>query len=93
MERSLLFTSRMKNHELKTKRAMKDIDNFGAGVKGFVDEVRLQVHLGAMELKHDAGPFLTEVQAASRAAAKDLVKRGKELKTQLKKLRAEHRSR
>lgn len=72
---------------------MKDLDDFGEVMKGFVDEVRLQVHLGAMELKQDAGPFLSEVQAVSKAAAKDLVKRGKELKTQLKKLRMQYRRR
>ena len=72
---------------------MKDLDDFGEVMKGFVDEVRLQVHLGTMELKQDAGPFLNEVQAVSKAAAKDLIKRGKELTTQLKKLRTQYRHR
>jgi hypothetical protein len=75
----------------KTKKALQDLEDIGKVLKGMLDEARIQAHLAAMELKDDAGPFLREVNSASRAAARDLGKRGRQLKTQLAKLRTVHR--
>lgn len=76
----------------KTQRTLRDIEDAGKTMKSLFDEVRVQAHLAAMELKGDAGPYLAEVGAASRSAARDLLKRGRQLKLQLKQLRAAHRA-
>jgi hypothetical protein len=57
-----------------------------ASLKGLVDELKLQAHLGQMELEESAGPVVDEV----RAATKDIVERSKQLQQRLKSLR-EHR--
>lgn len=77
----------------KTERttAMNELKDMSRVLKGLVDEVRMQVHLGAMELKSDAGPYLAEVSSASKAATRDLVKRGRALSAHLRRIRAEHR--
>jgi hypothetical protein len=75
----------------KTKKAMQDLDDIGKVLKGMFDEARIQAHLATMELKEDAGAYLNEVTAASRSAARDLEKRGKQLKVQLSRLRSAHR--
>lgn len=75
------------------KRTMEEIKTMGQLLKGMVEELRVQVHLGAMDLKDDAGPYLNEVATASRAATKELLKRGKELKTHLAKLQKNHKPR
>lgn len=72
-------------------RAVSDLDNVSQAIAGLIDEVRVQVHLGAMELKTDAGPYLAQVSDASKAAARDLVKRGKALRAELKSIRAAHK--
>ena len=82
----------MKTTTANKQRAMRELKDMGQVLKGLVDEVRVQVHLGAMELKTDAGPYLAEVTAASKAATHDLVKRGRELAAHLKQLRATHRT-
>jgi hypothetical protein len=57
-----------------------------ASLKGLMDELKLQAHLGQMELEQSAGPVVDEV----RAATKDIVERSKQLQQRLKSLR-EHR--
>ncbi|MBL9037250.1 MAG: hypothetical protein JNG84_01925 [Archangium sp.] len=82
---------------MKTTRAQRtelrsDLRELRLVLKGLLDEVRVQAHLGAMELKSDAGPYLTEVRDATQAARRDLVKRGQQLSAQLKRIRAQHRA-
>jgi hypothetical protein len=82
----------MTNNNQKTRQALKDLDIVGRRVKSIIDEVRVQAHLGAKELEDNAGPYLAEVRAVSKAAAHDLARRGRELRHQLKQLRAQHRA-
>jgi hypothetical protein len=76
-----------------TQKALGDIKGMGKALKGLVDEVRVQVHLGAMELQADTGPYLAEVSSASRAAMRDLARRGKALQMELKRIRKSHQCR
>jgi hypothetical protein len=52
-------------------------------LKGLMDELKLQAHLGTMELDQRAGPMVDEVRAATR----DIVERSKQLQHRLKTLR------
>jgi hypothetical protein len=72
------------------KRAFKDLDGVGKAIKGIVDDARVQAHLATMELERDAGPYLAALGSASKAAAKDLARRGRQLRSQLKRIKAEH---
>lgn len=76
-----------------TQKTLGDIKDMGKVLKGFVEEVRVQVHLGAMELQSDAGPYLAEVSSASRSAMRDLARRGKALQVELKRIRKAHQRR
>lgn len=76
-----------------TQRALKDLKDVTKTLKGLIDEVHVQVHLGAADLKDNAGPYLDEVRSASRLAARELVKEGRQLSATLKKIRKEHRAR
>ena len=86
-------TARKTKPETKTGKAnaMAELKTMRDTLKGLVEQARVQVHLGAMELKADAGPYLLEVRKASRAASKDLIKRGQALTGELKRIRAAHR--
>lgn len=75
------------------KQAKQELKDMGVVLKGIADELKVQVHLAAMELKSDAGPYLQEVRDATEAATRDVIKRGEQLKLHLKKLRAAHRAR
>jgi hypothetical protein len=73
------------------RKVMQELKDMGKVIEGLVDELRVQVHLGVQELEHDAGPYLIEVSSASRSAGRDLVKRGRALRAQLKRIRADHK--
>lgn len=77
----------MKTEE--TKEALSTLEEVVEVMRGLVDEARVQAHLGMMEAR-EAAPYLAEVAGASKAAAHDLMKRGRELKAQLTRLKEEH---
>ncbi len=77
----------------QTKRALRELDGAGKTIKSMLDEIRVQTHLAAMELDTKAGPYLREVSAVSRDAARDLVKRGRQLSSHMRRLRASTKSR
>jgi hypothetical protein len=70
--------------------AKEQFAQMGEALKGLVHELQMQAHLGAMELKANAGPYLDEVMDAARATTADLVKRGRQLQRQLETIRAAH---
>lgn len=82
----------MNDTKKKTQKATRPLDEMGEVLRGLIDEARVQAHLGAMEAK-ELRPYLDEVAEASKAAARDLVKRGKALKAQLARLRQQHEAR
>ena len=65
----------------------KDFEDAGEALKGLMDELKVQAHLGVMELEQSAGPAVEEI----RAATKDIVERGKQLANRLKTLREQQR--
>ena len=69
---------------MKTKNPFEEAS---ASLKGLMDELKLQAHLGQMELEQSAGPVVDEV----RAATKDIVERSKQLQQRLKSLREQRR--
>lgn len=69
----------------KLKRDFEDASDM---LKGLVDELRLQAHLGQMELEQRSGPVVDEVRAATR----DILERGKQLRQRLKTLREQRHS-
>ncbi|MBK7857858.1 MAG: hypothetical protein IPJ65_04365 [Archangiaceae bacterium] len=82
----------MKTTTHSKQQSLRELKEMGQVLKGLVEEVRVQLHLGAMELKDDAGPFFAEVSSASKSATRDLLKRGRQLKVQLTRLRAARRA-
>jgi hypothetical protein len=77
----------MKENNPNTEKLKRDLEDASETLKGLVDELRLQAHLGAMELEQRSGPVIDEV----RAATHDIVERGKQLRNRLKTLREQRR--
>lgn len=92
LEWHLLLRRLMKKTSKNKQKTLRELKDIGQILKSVVEEIRVQVHLGVMELKQDAGPYLAEVTAASKAAKRDLMNRTRELKKHLKALRAAHRA-
>jgi hypothetical protein len=69
------------------KKKNNGVQEARAAMKGMVDEARVQAHLGVMDVRKKVGPYLAEVQEASKGVARDLAKRGRQLRTHLKELK------
>jgi hypothetical protein len=84
----------------RTAKAKADLQDMRTTLKGLADEIRVQVHLGTMDLKDrwkalepklsDAERYVDEVSDSSRVAMGDLVKRFREMRDHLAQIRASH---
>jgi hypothetical protein len=77
----------MKTQEPEKSKKHSELEDAGEVLKGLAEELRVQAHLGAMEVEQKAGPMVDEV----RAAAHDIIERGKQLAARLKTLRDQQR--
>lgn len=75
----------------RKQRSQQQFKELSHRLKTMLGEARLQAHLGTMDLKENAGPYFDEVAAATRDAGKDFLKRARELKSHLARIRAAHR--
>ena len=82
----------MKTTTTRSSRTTRELKNLNDALKGLADEVRVQIHLGTMELRSDAGSYVEEARSASVSAARELVRRAGALRKQFKKIRAAHRT-
>lgn len=73
------------------QRSQQQFKELAQAFKTTLEEARVQAHLGTMDFKENAAPYFNEVAVATQSAARDLLKRARQLQAELKKIHASHR--